>query len=198
MASTLYSPYSDEMIAMLSKEHVILAMAADFFFDSGTTRVHTGIGNIVLNGFVYTGLGDLGSIDAVSEENTTSPSSLSLTLSGLNSALLSQALNENCVNREFNGYLLALNEDGTVQVADLVFKGFISENYATLGNEDSAINFKVSNIFEKWDTGFSNRYTDESHRQRYPNDRIFRYVAQMSERSIYWGSKKDAPPFNYA
>lgn len=198
MASTLYSPYSDDMIAMLSKEHVILAMAAEFFFDSGVTRVHTGIGNIVLNGYVFTGLGDLGSIDAISEENTTTASSLALTLSGLNASLLSQALNENCVNREFNGYLLALNEDGTVQVADLVFKGFISENYATLGDQDSAISFKVSNIFEKWDTGFSYRFTDESHVARFPGDRIFRYVAQMSERSIYWGSKKDAPPFTYS
>lgn len=196
--ASLYSPYSDAMVQMLSKEHVILAMAADFFFDTGVTRVHTGAGNIVLNSFVYTGLGDLGSIDTISEENTASASSLSLTLSGLNSALLSQALNENCVNRDFNGYLLALNQDGTVAVADLVFKGFISENSATLGNEDSSLNFKISNIFEKWDTGFSNRYTDESHRSRYPNDRIFRYVAQMSERSIFWGSKKDAPPFNYA
>ncbi|MEQ4986178.1 hypothetical protein ABN080_01680 [Proteus sp. fly-1089] len=41
------------------------------------------------------------------------------------------------------------------------------------------------------------RFTDESWSSRRQGDRIFRYVAQMAERAIYWGSKKDAPAFIY-
>ncbi len=33
--------------------------------------------------------------------------------------------------------------------------------------------------------------------QRKNGDRIFRYVAQMADQAIYWGSKKNAPAFIY-
>ena len=41
------------------------------------------------------------------------------------------------------------------------------------------------------------RNTDESHRRLHPDDRFFRYQNEMADRSIYWGSKKDAPGFIY-
>lgn len=192
----LYSPFSDEMIEALSKPHVTLLLAAEFYFDSGTSYVHTGVGNLLFNSNVYTGLGDFGSINSISLENTLSPSQLSLRLSGLNAGALEQSLNEPCVNREFKGYLISLDEAGEVNAADLLFEGFISDNFATLGKE-CAINFKVSNIFEKWNDSLNLRNTDESQRALYPEDRFFRYVSQMAERSIFWGSKKDAPGFVY-
>lgn len=94
-------------------------------------------------------------------------------------------------------YLVAMDDNGVVQVADLIFKGKVSGTGATAG-ETNALQYTVSNIFEDWQRPFPDRYTDESHQSIQPGDRLFRYVAQMAERSIYWGSKKDAPGFTYS
>lgn len=110
--------------------------------------------------------------------------------------MLSIFLNENCVGKFVSIRVAALDDDFNVLDSDLVFKGKIRDT-ALLAGENSAINVTVSNIFEEWANGKSWRYTDESQRKKNNDDRIFRYVSQMSDRSIYWGSKKDAPPFTY-
>lgn len=193
----LYSPFSDSMVDWLSRDRVTAVLAANIQFESGTVYVHSGTGQIVLGGYVYYGMGRLASVDDVGETNTTSPSQLKLTLTGLDMSLFATTLNERCVGRAAEIYLVALDDSGQVQVADLLFKGKVSSTGATAG-ETNALQYTVSNIFEDWQRPFPDRYTDESHQASQPGDRIFRYVAQMSERSIFWGSKKDAPPFTYS
>ena len=117
-------------------------------------------------------------------------------LSGLDLSLFAKTLNERCVGRNAEIYLVAMNDNGVVQVADLLFKGKVSGTGATAG-ETNALQYTISNIFEDWQRPFPDRYTDESQQASYSGDRIFRYVAQMAERSIFWGNKKDAPGFTY-
>lgn len=193
----LYSPFSDAMVDWLSRDRVTALIAANIQFESGTVYVHSGTGQIVLNGFVYYGMGKMGAVDDVGETNSTSPSQLKLTLSGLDLSLFATTLNERCVGRLANIYLVVMDDGGVVRAADLIFQGKVSSTGATAG-ETNALQYTVSNIFEDWQRPFPDRYTDESHQAAQPGDRIFRYVAQMAERSIYWGSKKDAPGFTYS
>ncbi|TCB97390.1 hypothetical protein E0L21_23275 [Kosakonia quasisacchari] len=193
----LYSPFSDAMVDWLSRDRVTAVIAANIQFESGTVYVHSGTGTIVLNGFVYYGMGKMGAVDDVGETNSTSPAQLKLTLSGLDLSLFSTTLNERCVGRQANIYLVVMDDSGVVRAADMIFQGKVSSTGATAG-ETNALQYTVSNIFEDWQRPFPDRYTDESHQATQPGDRIFRYVAQMAERSIYWGSKKDAPGFTYS
>lgn len=193
----LYSPFSDAMVDWLSRDRVTAVIAANIQFDSGTVYVHSGTGTIVLNGFVYYGMGKMGAVDDVGETNSTSPAQLKLTLSGLDLSLFATTLNERCVGSQANIYLVVMDDSGVVRAADMIFQGKVSSTGATAG-ETNALQYTVSNIFEDWQRPFPDRYTDESHQAAQPGDRIFRYVAQMAERSIYWGSKKDAPGFTYS
>ncbi len=193
----LYSPFSDAMVDWLSRDRVTAVIAANIQFESGTVYVHSGTGTIVLNGFVYYGMGKMGAVDDVGETNSTSPAQLKLTLSGLDLSLFATTLNERCVGRQANIYLVVMDDSGVVRAADMIFQGKVSSTGATAG-ETNALQYTVSNIFEDWQRPFPDRYTDESHQAAQPGDRIFRYVAQMAERSIYWGSKKDAPGFTYS
>ncbi|MCL6744442.1 hypothetical protein [Kosakonia sp. R1.Fl] len=193
----LYSPFSDAMVDWLSRDRVTAVIAANIQFESGTVYVHSGTGTIVLNGFVYYGMGKMGAVDDVGETNSTSPAQLKLTLSGLDLSLFATTLNERCVGRQANIYLVVMDDSGVVRAADMIFQGKVSSTGATAG-ETNALQYTVSNIFEDWQRPFPDRYTDESHQATQPGDRIFRYVAQMAERSIYWGSKKDAPGFTYS
>lgn len=192
-----FSPFSEEVADLLMQDRVTIALAAQIGFDSGTVYVHSGTGPIVLGGYVYHGLGSLGRVDVASESHTTSPTQLKLTLSGLDLSLLSITLNENCVGREASIFLLVLDEASKVLANNLLFKGKVTATGARAGNENT-LQYTLSNIFEDWQRPWAERYTDESHKAKYPDDRIFRYVAQMAERSIYWGSKKDAPGFIYS
>lgn len=193
----LYAPFSDSMIDWLMRDRVTAVLAAKIQFESGTVYVHSGTGPLVIGGYVYLGLGTMGSVDDVSESNTTSPTQLKMTLSGLDLSLFAKTLNERCVGKPAELYLVALDDSGVAQVADLMFKGKVSSTGATAG-DTNALQYTVSNVFEDWQRPFPDRNTDESHQAAQPGDRIFRYVAQMAERSIFWGSKKDAPGFTYS
>ncbi len=193
----LYAPFSDSMLDWLSRDRVTAVLAAQIQFESGAVYVHSGTGPLVIGGYVYLGMGTLGSVDEVSETNNTSPSQIKLTLSGLDLSLFATTLNERCVGKPAELYLVALDDTGVAQVADLMFRGKVSSTGATAG-ENNALQYTISNVFEDWQRPFPDRNTDESHQASYPGDRIFRYVAQMSERSIFWGSKKDAPGFTYS
>ncbi|HCD2003128.1 TPA: hypothetical protein NBJ18_005209, partial [Citrobacter farmeri] len=157
----LYSPFSDAMVDWLSRDRVTAVIAASIQFESGTVYVHSGTGTIVLGGYVYYGMGRMGSIDDATETNTTSPTQVKMTLSGLDLSLFAKTLNERCVGRNAEIYLVAMDDNGVVQVADLLFKGKVSGTGATAG-ETNALQYTISNIFEDWQRPFPDRYTDES------------------------------------
>lgn len=192
----IFSPFSESVMDAMDNDVVTMVLAVAIYFDSGTTRVHSGTGAIVIDGQTFLGVGTLGQVGSVTEENTTSSSTMSLTLSGLDMTLVGQTLNENCIGSNVTVYVGVMNEQGQVVNANVLFEGFISDTAMQAGNTN-AISYVVSNVFEKWSTGLPDRYTDESQQRLHPGDRFFRYVAQMAERSIYWGNKKDAPGFHY-
>ncbi len=191
------SPFSMQVAEAMSQPNVNLALAAKINFPSGTSRVHTGVGQIMIQGEVYEGLGMLGEVSQVTEENSTSASQLSLSLNGLDNTLLAIVLNERCVGEYVICYIAVFDDTMTEIASNVLFRGKISQTAVSAG-ENGAVSYTISNIFESWSKGIPIRYTDESQQKYNSGDRIFRYVAQMSERSIFWGSKKDAPGFTYS
>ncbi|UNH32260.1 hypothetical protein [Moellerella wisconsensis] len=191
----IYHPFSNKMIQAINGGcYVVIAAKLDL--KSGITRVHTATGNLVIAGEVYQGVGQFGAIETVSEENTTSPQQLILSLSGFDSSLLGDVMNERSRGRDVRLMMVALNEDGQPILAEVLFAGQISNIGVSVG-DTCEIAVTVSNRFERWSQGLPDRFTDESWQKRHRGDRVFRYVAQMAERAIYWGSKKDAPTFIY-
>lgn len=192
----LINPFSQTVAQAMLSDHVNLVLAAELDFPSGITRVHSGTGMLQLGNNYFTGVAGLGEVGQVKEENNTSPSQLNLTLGGLDHNMIGTVLNENCVGRAASLYVGVLDNDANVVDYDLLFRGKL-RNTALMAGSTGTISITLSNIFEDWSRGKSWRYTDESQRQLNAGDRIFRYVPQMADRSIYWGSKKDAPPFRY-
>lgn len=193
----LLNPFSATVAQAMMEAQVNLVLAAEIIFDSGPVRVHSGTGNVVIAGNVYLGLGYLGKVDNIKEQNTTSATQLNLTLAGLEAGLIGTVMNENCVGKEASLYIAVMDDNFNLESYDVAFRGKI-RNTALLAGSQGAINLTVSNIFEEWSQPKTWRYTDESQRYINDGDRIFRYVAQMSDRSIFWGSKKDAPGFKYS
>lgn len=192
----LFSPFSDTLLDAMEQPNVNLVLAAEIHFPSGITRVHTGTGVVVINGQTFLGVGTLGDVGSVTEENSTSSSTMSMSLSGLDMSLVGETLNEEVIGCDVVCYLAVLNDQGSVSAANVLFEGFITDTALQAGQQN-ALSYVIANVFERWSQGSSDRYTDESQQRLYPGDRFFRYVGQMAERSIFWGSKKDAPGFSY-
>lgn len=192
----LFSPFSDDLLSAMEQPNVALVLAAEIDFPSGVTRVHTGTGTVIINGQTFLGVGNLGDVGSVTEENSTSSSTMSMALSGLDMSLVGGTLNEEVIGCNVVCYLAVMNDQGVVTGANVLFEGFITDTSLQAGQQN-ALSYVIANVFERWSQGLPDRYTDESQQRLYPGDRFFRYVAQMAERSIFWGSKKDAPGFTY-
>lgn len=192
----LFSPFSDDLLSAMEQPNVTLVLAAEIHFPSGVTRVHTGTGVVIINGQTFLGVGTLGDVGSITEENSTSSSTMSMALSGLDMSLVGETLNEEVIGCSVICYIAVMNEVGTISASNVLFEGFITDTSLQAGRQN-ALSYVVANVFERWQQGLPDRYTDESQQRLHPGDRFFRYVAQMAERSIYWGSKKDAPGFTY-
>lgn len=192
----LFSPFSDDLLSAMEQPNVALVLAAEIDFPSGITRVHTGTGTVIINGQTFLGVGTLGDVGSVTEENSTSSSTMSMALSGLDMSLVGETLNEEVIGRNVICYLAVMNDQGVVTGANVLFEGFITDTALQAGQQN-ALSYVIANVFERWSQGLPDRYTDESQQRLHSGDRFFRYVAQMAERSIFWGSKKDAPGFTY-
>ncbi|WP_237386709.1 hypothetical protein [Xenorhabdus sp. Sc-CR9] len=190
-----YHPFSNDMVKAIN-EGASLVMAARLDFVSGAVCAHTGVGNLVIAGETYLGVGSLGEIEAASENMTTSPTQLILKLTGFDRGLIGTVLNERGRGRDARVMMVAIGDNGQPVLAEMLFAGQISTINVVAGNEN-AVAVTISNRFERWSMGLPDRFTDESWSARRQGDRIFRYVAQMAERAIYWGNKKDAPAFIY-
>lgn len=187
----------DPTMAQLLSQGVVTPLLA-FCLDlpSGAARVHSGLGDLVLDGETYYGVGSLGEVGQAREQLTTSPTQISVALTGLDQSLLAAVMSEKVVGGMGRLYLVLLDETGEPTRHSLLFKGRVASAPIQAG-EINAIKLTLSNVFEDWKTGLPYRYTDESHQRRHPGDRFFRYQSEMASRSLYWGSKKDAPAFNY-
>jgi len=185
-----------DVIAALNQPHVSALYALKLDLVSGISRVHSGLGPLVIGGETYYGVGSMGSVGPQKEQLSTSPTKLTVALGGLDDSMLAEVMRERIVDRIAWLYLVVMGPDGVPLNASLQFKGRIAQTPIKAGKTNT-IQLTISNIFEDWQKGLNLRCTDESHRRIYPNDRFFRYQNEMADKSIFWGSKKDAPGFVY-
>lgn len=188
--------HDPDVLAALSQPNVIALYALKIDAPSGVSRWHSGLGPLVIGGEVYYGVGNMGAVSPQREQLSTSPNKLNVSLAALDDAMLAMVMNERLVGRLAWLYLVVLSPDEVPLKASLQFKGRIAQTPVKVGPTNT-IALTISNIFEEWQKGLNKRCTDESHKRDHPGDRFFVYQSEMADRTIYWGSEKDAPRFVY-
>ncbi|MCF2913377.1 hypothetical protein [Halomonas sp. Cn5-12] len=192
-------PFSDSVVEMLAKPTVRLVHAAELHFKDGVARAHTGVGPLVIDGQTYEGVGNFSAVSRAREQlDSGSPSSVTLTLSGLDAPTVAATLQDRCRGRFGKLMVVAYDEDGTY-AADILFSGKMDAANLSYGGseDDNAISVTITDRMVDWQRGGTERWTDENHRSRHQDDRFFFAVAQLSDWPIYWGAKRDAPNFTY-
>lgn len=158
-------------------------------FDSGDVCLWTGLGDYVLGGDTYTGAGDLLSISQVSETSKIEAVGSSITVNGLNSALLSLALDEPYRGRPLTLRIGLFDENEEIIASPFVlFEGYMDQMPLKDSGESFSINVnsesKLRDLFRKK----SIFWTDQDQKTFYDSDdNGCEWVAGLANKEIVWG-----------
>jgi hypothetical protein len=90
-------------------EHCVLAYAVDFDFPSGHVRLATWVGDLVIGGNTYTGLGKLGSVSAVADRASLASERWTYSVTGVDPSIIPESELDNCYGRSVAEYLAFIN-----------------------------------------------------------------------------------------
>lgn len=172
----------------LAKGDVRAAFAVEIEWADVTARFHTGIGDLMLNNTIFSGVGALGSISDIEESSGNSPTRIDITLSGFDDSLRGEVLRARYHGRPVSVWLVALDDDYQALAAEIVFKGKIADSKVKAG-ANNEITVTASNRFEDWNKKRADRFNDQSQMARHKGDHVFKYVSDTAKREITFAGK---------
>jgi hypothetical protein len=173
-------------LAQINAAHLHLVTMVKLSFDT-PLYVHSGVGTISYDGNDYLGVGDLGSVSEARESESLSPSSITLSLSGIDSNLISEAQEAGRYRDAVTIYEGYRQDDGTL-VDDpwIVWKGWFEYASIRVG-EDSAVAMTCHHDLSVLTEKDGSRFSDEDQLGRYSGDRFFQFVTDQSGLRLVWG-----------
>jgi hypothetical protein len=171
-----------------AKPAIYLVTLCDLAFDSGTIRVHDGVGPLSFGGNTYLGVGSYGAFDIVDEGIDNIARGVRLTLSGVEPSLISTVMTETYQGRTVTLYLGILAEDLTfVATPEELWSGRIDTMKITL--DQSVASISVSCEYRLRKEPVIARYTDTDQRLAYSGDRFFDLTQKIPQFKATWGDK---------
>lgn len=169
---------------LLGKD-VDLFVAVELMFDSGALRIWSGIGDKSIGGQTYTGTGSLLSVGGIEESDDLSAPGASISLNGVDSSLVSLAIQEPYQNRDCR-ILLGSGDDFFE-----IFSGFMDVMTIEDSGETCIINLTVESRLILLDRKTPLRYTQETQNSLYPGDTFFSTVASLQDKKVNWKMGRD-------
>ena len=164
---------------------VELFVAVELMFDSGTLRLWSGVGDKTLGGNVFTGTGSLLSVGGIEESDDLSAPGATISLNGVDSAIVSLAIQEPYQNRDCR----ILLGSGTDYFE--IFSGFMDVMTIEDTGDTCTINLSVESRLIILDRIVPFRYTQETQNSRYPGDNFFSTVASIQDKKVEWEMGED-------
>jgi hypothetical protein len=176
----------------LADLNVALVMFVQLEFDSGTVYVTSLAYSKEWDGHTWVGLGSLGGIEPITEGENIEAYGINLTLSGINTALMSAMLSEQYQGRAVTVWMGALDADHQV-IADpvVVFKGRMDTPDIEVG-ATATIRLACEGRLADLDRPRVRRYSHEDQIAAYAADKGLEFVPQMVEKQLYWGQATPA------
>jgi len=168
-----------------SDDSMYLFYAVEFEFDSGTVRLWNGYTDAQIEGETYQAAGDLLNISNVEENGEIAARGASVTLTGLDTSLVSVVLSEDYQNRPAR-IMFGTIESG-VYSAYTLFKGRMDVMSITEDGQTASIDITIENRLIDLERPRVYRYTSEDQKAKYPSDLGLDYVADLQDKQILWG-----------
>jgi len=167
--------------------HPLLMMTG--YFDSGTTRVWTGVGEIVHDGDVYLGVGNLLGVSEIEETAEVKTTGIEVSLEGVSEENVAIALTEDYQGRILEIVFALMTEEGAIiPQPTTLFRGRMD----TMPLEDdnagkTTVKLTVTSRLDDLDLVVAPRYTDAAQQELYPGDKGLEFVNSIQELDIEWG-----------
>ena len=156
-------------------------------FAAGPVRATSAPFDVTHNDEVYTGVGHLGALSAVPEGAELQGYAVQLTLSGVPVEMISLALLDAYQGRDARLYVGLLDEQHLlIGTPLLIYRGRMDTLDIEMGST-ATLTLTVQSRLSDWERPRLLRYTNEQQQADWPGDKGFEFIAQMAEKTIYWG-----------
>lgn len=164
-------------------------------FSSGVQRLHTEIGDRTITHPVhgsetYTGIGDFGGLSSeVVESISGAPASLSISLTGVKSAFINDALVDDYFRRDADVLIGLVNSSGTLlDDPEYLFSGYMDKVDITLSQGLAQMTLICESRGTNLLTAPDNRFTDEDKQSEVSGDLAGEYIYRMRDLELSWGT----------
>lgn len=175
----------EDILTALTQREVEPFYAIEIDLDSGPLRLWTGRGERTIGEEVYTGGGSFIGIEGLEEVADLSAKNITLTLSGIESSIVSLALQEPYQRRQVRVFWGVRSVTEVVEV----FAGSLNQMVIEDGPESASITVTVDSKLVELEKASNYRYTSESHKSRHANDTFFDFVAAIQDKQIVFENK---------
>ena len=179
--------WSAQALWALAQSNVPLVLLAQADFSGGTIRLCSLPYDIVVGGYVYTGLGSLLEIGELAEETSVLATGMVVRLSAISDSLLAIAYNQQYQGRAFRMWACPLDQSGAYTDVRLVYQGYMD----TMAVDDGAgtITLTVEHALARLNRPPAGYYNDSDLQTRFAGDRGLEFVASLEkDTEIVWGN----------
>jgi len=152
-------------------------------------RLWTGVGDLSWNGYTWTGGGQLLAISPIEEASEVRAVGFTVTLSGMPSALIANALTNARQGKPGTLWLALFDSAGAVIADPYQLQGGRLDFTIIEDNGDTCtIGAQYESRLVDLERPRERRYTHEDQQLDYPGDLGFEYVASLQDKQIVWGA----------
>lgn len=168
--------------------HVRPLLFVELRLDSGTVFLHNGLGQFSWGGHDWLGYGSLGAVGPIEEGDDLSPYAVQLTLSGVDSALLTIAQSTEIFERRVIIYIGFIDDTGALTATpDELWSGSMETMTISLGGDLDSITLQAESELIAHSQANGALFTDEDQQKRHPGDTFFEFLSQIQNARIQWG-----------
>ena len=196
MPRTMTSAMAAALSAPVLRPAILCSMA----FAASTVYVWTGLGPMTWNDMTFLGVGDLGSISAISEGSTVEAQGLSISLNGIPSDMMTEVLTETRVLGAVNIWLALFDSAGALIASPIAsYQGRMDAPSLTDDGQTCTCSITVENVLVDLNRPVYRRYTNDDQQldlattltrlglASTTTDTGFQFVPGVQERITFWG-----------
>lgn len=179
---------SDLMTTEVKKDVLHPVLFAEFFLETTTIRVWSGVGDFVWGNRTWKGMGLFGKVSAIEESVEVKSTSATFQLSAIPSNLLGEIMQYQVQGKQVVLYFGVLNDVmQLIETPIILLIGLIDQVEITDGATTSSINLTTQNRLRDLERQRTRRYTNEDQKVYYPTDTFMRYLSLIQDSKTDWG-----------
>ena len=180
--------FASDLDAVLDDEVIMPVLFFEPHFPTGTLYLHTDLGTITTLGNDWLGVGDLGAISNIRQDDEGKPNKVEAVMSAIDSNILDQAINQNFFEREAIIYLSARNVVTGALVQDPVEieRTRMDSIDAITGGADALVKLIMESEMIDFSQSLDLYYSDNQLQTDYSGDLLFQYLPMLKDAIIKW------------